>query len=42
LFLNKARSDKANLPVLIPLGAGRKRAGVSQDVAPALDEFRMV
>jgi hypothetical protein len=39
LVLEQGAKRQGNLPVLIPLGVGRKRAGVSQDVAPVLDEF---
>jgi hypothetical protein len=31
---------QGNLPVLIPLRAGRKRVRIAQDVAPVLDQFR--
>jgi hypothetical protein len=37
--LEQGAKRQGNLPMLIPLGAGRKRAGVSQSVTPVLDEF---
>jgi hypothetical protein len=42
LVLEQGAKRQGNLPMPITLGAGRKRAGVSQGVAPVLDEFGLV
>jgi hypothetical protein len=42
LVLGQGAKRHGNLPMPITLGAGRKRAGVSQGVAPVLDEFGLV
>jgi hypothetical protein len=39
LLLEQGAKRQGNLPMLITLRAGQKRAGVSQGVAPVLDEF---
>jgi hypothetical protein len=39
--LEQGAKRQGNLSMPITLGAGRKRAGVSQGVAPVLDEFSL-
>jgi hypothetical protein len=37
--LEQGAQRQGDLPVLVAFGPGRERAGISQDIAPVLDEF---
>jgi hypothetical protein len=39
LVLEKPAERKSDLPMLIPLAAGRARPGITQDVTPVLDQL---
>ena len=39
--LEKGAKRQSDLPMLIAFGAGRERAGISQNIAPVLNKFRV-
>jgi hypothetical protein len=39
--LEQGAERQSDLPVLIAFGAGRERAGISQNIAPVLNKFRV-